>query len=283
MRAARESRYEGDRRGEDQRARRGDDEYRHSPTRSSANPGETSDDQRHQEEAERVVVGETDERRLRGFRLRDEAHDARVRAVTRTRRGAHVKGATGVHDAAANHVTQGALDGQRFSGERRFIQHGRIRGHRAVDRNQLSRGHHQQIARRDRVEFDHFESPVSVTSRRLGSALHQCLQLASRLSRGPGFQGPAGGQHDADDGRGEILANGDGATESEESNDVHAKSATTNARVHPHQRANNPAGGNDDPDNVTRVTDARTMKNASDAQRDDREAERRQRLQPRNA
>ena len=74
-------RHQGDRRGQDQRARRGHHQDGDRPLRAAHRPGGPGHGQGQRQEPRRVPVGEPDERRLRAFRLGDQPDDAGVGAV----------------------------------------------------------------------------------------------------------------------------------------------------------------------------------------------------------
>ena len=149
---------EGDRRGQDERARRRRDQHREPADRiARQQPGRAGDEQRDGQEQQGVAVGQTDERRLRGLRRRDQAHDARIGALARRRGGAHLEGLAGIERAAARGLALAAVDRDRLSRQRRLVEHGARAGDHAVHRHDLAGAHQDGIADRDLLDGDVLE------------------------------------------------------------------------------------------------------------------------------
>jgi hypothetical protein len=177
---ARESGDERDRRGEDQRAGRGDHDDGQRADRVAADrPGEARDDQRRGEKEPGVAVGHPHERRPVRLRLLDQAHERRVRALGRWTVGAHVKRGTGVRRPAQHRHSRSDRDGQRLAAQRARIDHGLGPDDGPVNRYDLSRSHDDDVARPD-LGDGHLLDLVSDTQLRdLRCALDQRRELAT--------------------------------------------------------------------------------------------------------
>ena len=180
---------QGDRRGQDERAGRGDDQDGHRAGRAAQRPRHPGHGQAQRQEPQGVPVGEPDERRLRVLRLADQADDAGVGAVRRAGRGPQVERPGRVDGAAAQRVTPGVLDRQRLPGERGFIQHGGIGGQRAVHGDDVARRDEQQVTGHDLVQGHGLQRSVPVApggARRPGQQGAQVVPRAGRPPSPPG-------------------------------------------------------------------------------------------------
>ena len=112
---------EGDRRREDQRTRRGGDQYRQSPDRvAGEKPGGTGHDKGDRQQQKRIAIGQTNERRLRRLRCRDHADDAGIRAFSGGGCGPELECLTRVERAATRRLSFTAIDRKGLAGKSRI-------------------------------------------------------------------------------------------------------------------------------------------------------------------
>ena len=92
---------EGDRRGEDERARRCRHQHREAADEIAGDqPSDGGEHERHGQENQRIAVGKPHERRLRGLRRGHQAHDARIGAFAGNRGSHQFEGLAGIKRAA---------------------------------------------------------------------------------------------------------------------------------------------------------------------------------------
>ena len=146
---------EGHGRRQDERAGRRRHQHRQrpdgSPDSSQAAPATSKRDR---QEEQGVAVGQADERRLRGLRRGDQAHDAGVGALARGGGGAHLEGLARIERAAARGLALAAVDRDRLSRQRRLVEHGAGARDHAVDGHDLAGAHHDCVADRHGIDGD---------------------------------------------------------------------------------------------------------------------------------
>ncbi len=220
---------QGDRRREDERARRGDDQDGHRPFGAAQRPRRCGHGQGQRQEPHGVPVGEPDERRLRAFRLADQADDPRIGAVRRAAAGPQVERPGRVEGAAAQRVALDVLDGQGLTGERGFIEYGGARGQHAVHRDDVAGRDEQQVTGRDLIQRHGLERSVPVAPPGPRRPLQQGAQVLPGAVGRPGLQGASAGQHDADHRRGQQFVHRYRAGQREQRDHVHADPAVSDA------------------------------------------------------
>ena len=157
LRAATDADHDRHRRGEPERARTCDDQYRDGVDdgvrkarfRPEPDPGgksqqRDSDDRRHK--PPRYFVRETLDRRAAALRLRDHLDDLRKDGVAADALGFHEEAAGAIDGAAADFVAVRLLDWHRLAGEHRLIDVRLAVDHAAIDRHFLAGTHAQLIA-----------------------------------------------------------------------------------------------------------------------------------------
>ena len=140
--SARDSRKNGDGRGEDERAGRRDDEHGQPADRIPAeHPGQPGRDQGDGQEEGRVAIGHADERRLVALGLAHETDDGRVRAFGCRSRRPQLERVAGVRRSAADRRSLLVRNRQRFARERRLVENRLSAQHQPVDGNDLALPH----------------------------------------------------------------------------------------------------------------------------------------------
>ena len=130
--------HDGDRGGQEQRARRCDDQHRDGEYRVTADrPGHPGQDQRERDEVDGDSIGGAHERRRRRLGLLHQADHAGVGGFGGDRGRQQVDRLPRVDHAAAHVVAGDPLDRQRLTGQCRLVQHG-SRQQPAVHRDDLS-------------------------------------------------------------------------------------------------------------------------------------------------
>ena len=194
-----------DRHRQDQRTRRGHHEHREGTGGIPAEqPGAARDHQRDRDEDRGVAVGQSDERRLVLFGFLHQTHDPGVGALLGRRRCPQVVGGTGVHGARPHEVAHRAFHRSRFAGERRFVEDA-VAQHHAVDGHDLAGLDHEPVPHRHLFDRPGDEIVALVPIDGSRRPFQQGRQLAVRAPVRVGLQGLAGGQHQGDDGAGQVL------------------------------------------------------------------------------
>ena len=174
--------HDRDRGGEQQRARRRDDQHRDGADRVTAErPGRGREDERERHEEDGEPVGGAHERRRRGLRLLDQAHHPGVGGLGGRRGRDQLDRLPGVDHAAADVVAGDPLDRQRLPGERGLVQHRRAE-QPAVDRDDLSGAHEQAVTERTTSSTGTSTTPPS-TRRRAVRGARSTSRLSSRRAR----------------------------------------------------------------------------------------------------
>ncbi len=138
---------EGDRRGEDQRARGSRNQHGQPSDRVARDePGTGCNDERDRQQEQRVAIGQAYERGFGGLGRRDHAHDAGIGALARSRGGPQLERLARVQRSAARKLCLAAIDGHGLAGQRRLVDHGGRTGDHPVDRDDLAGAHQDRIA-----------------------------------------------------------------------------------------------------------------------------------------
>ena len=232
-RGPRDTGDERDRGGEDQRARRCDDEHGDRAHGVAARgPGGAGHEQRDREEDRGVAVGEPHEGRLLRLGLADEADEVRVRALGGRTGRAQLEGIGGVRGAAPRHPASVDRARQRLSGERRFVDDGLVRDDDSVDRHDLTGAHDHDVAHDEIVHGDLLEGVAAPPRGHARGALDERRQLAPGPARRHLLERVAAGQHQRDHRAGEVLAGRQGAGDRHERDRVHADVAVPQRPQH---------------------------------------------------
>ena len=145
-----EPRAERDRRGQDQRARRRDDEHGERAHRvARKGPGETGDHGRDRQEDRGVAIGDPDEGRALAAGLLDEPHERGVGALGGRPQRAQLERRAGAARPAAHLPAAADRDRQRLAGERRLVDHRLLALDHPVDRDDLARADDHTVAGND--------------------------------------------------------------------------------------------------------------------------------------
>ncbi|OIQ77248.1 hypothetical protein GALL_410640 [mine drainage metagenome] len=214
--------HEGDRRRDEQRARRRDNQHLGEPDALAGDrPRDPGDHERHEGERHRNPVGEPHERRLGLRGLPDQRDDRLVLGVGRRGRrpDTHPRGA--VDGAGHQRVVAHVLDRHRLPGERRLVEGRSIGQQHAVDGDDLTRLDHQLVADRDRVDVDVLDGAVlGDPVRDARGTLEQGAQLTTRTARRIVLQGSTTGQHEDDDDGRPVLPDDHGRDDRRDGQDV---------------------------------------------------------------
>ena len=158
------------------------------------------------QEHDGVAVGHARHGRARALRRLDQADDAGIGALVGAGGGGEVEGVADIGRAAHDRFAGALLDGQRFAGQRRLVEHRHALGHRAVDRHHVALAHQQPVAGHDLLERHLLQRVVAVAQRRARHPGKQRGHVAPRPLLGEAFQVLAAGIHQRDDRGGERLA-----------------------------------------------------------------------------
>ena len=233
----REAGHDGDGRGEDQGARRGDHEHGHGAAQlAGRGPGDRGEPEAHRQEGHGPAVGQAHERRGRGRGLTDQPHDAGIGRIGGVGGGPQVEGPARVDHAAADQVTGRPGDRDGLTGQRALVEHGGGGVHQPVDRHDLAREHEQQVPDRHGIERDVVGTVGPVPVGDLRGSLDERGELPLGPASRPRLQGPAGGQHHRHHRPGERLADHDRADEGHERQHVDAETAPEGRGHHPAPR-----------------------------------------------
>ncbi len=259
-----------DRRRQDQRARCGDDEHGERAHRiAGQEPRAAGDDDRDRDEHDRVAVGQPDEGRLLPLGLVDQSHDAGVRALGRRRDRPQVETLAGAHGAGAHLLAGRALHRPRLARERALVED-RVAEQQPVDRHHLPRLHEQAIGGPDVLDRPATELAVLVAAHVLRRAFEQRRELLVRAAVRVGLEGLPAGQHQRDDGAGEVLADRERPRHGEERDQIDAGLAVDQPADRLPRERQDPDGGRDGPREVRGVVLAGDRQRGAGEDADDR-------------
>ena len=266
-RGARESRDQGNRRGQDQRAGRGDHQHRHGAYRIAAGgPRETGDRQRYREQHHGVAVGHAQERCPLGLRLADEPDHAGVGALGGRPLGAQLERGAGVDRPTADRPTRRDAHGQGLPGEGRLVDDRGPGGQRAVHRHNLARADHDHVADPQALDRDLFERAANPAMCDAGRALDQRRQLPPGPPCRRLLERVAPREHEPDHGGGEVLAYGEGRGHRDQGDEVDPQPPPPE---HPHDRPRERHEHHDGPCRPGGVAQARPPRQVERAAQDD--------------
>jgi hypothetical protein len=152
---------------------------------------------------------------------------------------------------------------QGLARQRRGVDEGRLRGHRAVHRHHVALPDQQAIAGRDVVEGHLLQPAVAVPGGRPRNARQEIAHRPARAALCEGLEEGAAGIHHRDDRRGEALAEDQRRRHRQGGDDIEAHLAGAQAAEdldHERGQRGNDAG---DPDEARNVGSARETRTAS--------------------
>ena len=183
-----------------------------------------------------------------------------------------VEGPAGVHRARAHEVAHGPLHGTRLAGERGLVQH-HVVHEDAVHRHDLSGLDEEPVPGRHLLDGTHDQLAVLVARHGLGGALEQRRELAVRAAIRVRLEGVAAGQHQRDDGAGDVLAQRQRAGHGHERDEVHARLTADQAADDLARHRHDPDHGGDGPRDVRGVASIEEVEHTAGRQTHDGDAE----------
>ena len=202
---------DGDGDGEQQRARRGDDQHRQETNRfTTDHPGEKGHGQGHRRVNGPQLIAQPPQLRPRGLGLAHDAHDLRVARIGRALGRANGQGRLAVDRARDHRRAAGLGDLERLAREIGLIHHPVALDDHAIRRTNLMRINHEGVTHRDlrQRHIQQFRRPFPVGNRRhpFGQRGQHRRGAAQRVT----LQRFASGEHQDDDRASQVLAQQDG-------------------------------------------------------------------------
>ena len=205
---AREAGNDGDGHSENERTRgRHHQNGDHADRVLRPGPRAAGNDEGRDQEDERVAVGEPHHRRPRALRRFDEADNAGIGTLRGWTRRDEIEGLADVGRSAYHGLAGRALHRQRFTRQRRLVEHGERTCERAVGRHDLALADHEPVTRYDQVDVDLLELAIAVAHRGARRPRQQRRHLAARVSLSEVFQILSARIHQCDDDGGKLFAN----------------------------------------------------------------------------
>lgn len=207
--------------------------------------------------------------------LLGEPHDAGVGAVLFGGGGAQVERAAGVDRAAACHLTPVPRGLEWFTGEYRLVEDRFGAFDAAVDRDDLTRADDQCVPGSDLSQRHPDHVVVGATACRARGVREQGVQVVGGAALSSFLQSAARGQHERDQGPGQVLTDGQGAPEREYGDQVHARVPATECDQYPAHRGDEGGHGAQPPEEVRQAGGVEEMGDAPTHQsrsRDNEEA-----------
>ncbi len=214
---------DGDGHGEDQRAGGRHHEHREPADRiAGEEPGPAGDRHRHRQEEEGEAVGEPYHGRLRPLGRLHHPDDAGIGALRRRTRHREVERLAGIGRTALDGLAAHPADRDRLAGERREVEHRRLRGDGAVGGDHLAAADEEPVAFDHRVDGHLLEDVAAPPHRGLRRALEKGGHLAPGAAGGARLEELPARIHQRHHGAGEGLVEDEGASHGDEGDDVEA-------------------------------------------------------------
>jgi hypothetical protein len=151
------------------------------------------------------------------------------------------------------------LHGQWFTGERALIEHRDLAFDDAVNRDDLTRLNHEEIAWSDVLEQRRGQLVARISVDDPWSSFEKGPQLATRTTSRPGLESPTAREHHRDDGTGEILPHGQRAGERQHGDRIDTEPTVAPGIDNPPRRGHDTDSGRRGPCDVRCVTEPEEM------------------------